>query len=594
MVSEEEDLSVTGGVTYSAANQEMSAIQLIALDFEVFGRVQGVFFRKYTVQTGKQLGLRVTRLACSVFRQRLAYREKHTACDFYVTTPIFYVNASPHIGHLYSAVLADAAQRYQRLTQCTSTFLSSGTDEHGSKVETAAGNRKPQDYCDGISQEYKHMLQLYDVECGSFVRTTSQAHKDAVHAFWRRLESRGFLRHGEYSGWYCTADEAFVPESRVTMNEKNVKISLESGRPVEWTQEKNYLFRLTEVKDDLMYWLKNDKTVVPNKFHKLLASWANEEISDVSISRPSSRVFWGIPVPNDPSHTIYVWFDALVNYLTAVGFPNDNLTRWPPDLHVLGKDILRFHGLLWPSLLLAAGFEPPRKLLCHSHWTVDGEKMSKSRQNVINPCTSLKLTSSGLRYFLLREGVAHSDGNFSEEKARRILNSELADKLGNLLNRCTGASLNPRQVWPVLENDKILVGPASELVAQVSALPDLARQHYEDYNFYKVVDSVIAVLQVANRFFEMQKPWQLARDGAEMAAVLSITMETLRVCSIILQPVVPQLTTSLMDKLGVQENRRSKKWLSSTGSPSSKIDKAEFRNEKPIEKYSFKDFSVHH
>ncbi|XP_059474908.1 methionine--tRNA ligase, mitochondrial [Neocloeon triangulifer] len=474
--------------------------------------------------------------------------------NFFITTPIFYVNASPHLGHLYTSLVADAAQRFQHLVSKSPSFLSTGTDEHGSKVQKAAGKIDTQLYCDQISNQYVEMLEMYGVDFSKFVRTTSTEHKRAVQAFWKKLEGKNLIYTGDYSGWYCEADEAFVPETRTEKLSDGARISSESGRPVEWTSEQNFLFKISAVKDDLLHWLKDKHVIQPRKFHDLVQLWVGEGFHDVSITRPSHRVPWGIPVPDHPGHSIYVWMDALINYLTVAGFP-DTLQKWPVDVHVIGKDILRFHAILWPSLLIAAGLEPPKQIHCHSHWKVDSEKMSKSRGNVIDPRGEirLKFTAEGLRYFLLREGTNHSDANFSETKVFNILNAELAGKLGNLLNRCTGKSLNPKQVWPVYVSG--LVGD-QYLVEALRELPDKTKQHYEDFNFYKAVDEVILVLQEANKFFEDQKPWTLQRDSAEMHSILSLTLETLRVVGIVLQPVIPKLTGQLLEKLDVPlENR---------------------------------------
>ncbi|KDR17489.1 hypothetical protein L798_08020, partial [Zootermopsis nevadensis] len=471
----------------------------------------------------------------------------------FITTPIFYVNAPPHIGHVYSAVIADAAHRFQVLLGHQETVFSTGTDEHGNKIQEAAlqsGSPLPQ-YCDHISQQYRTVFQSCDVGYTDFVRTTEERHKTEVHKFWNILQAGGHIYTGTYSGWYCTPDEAYGCL---------YKVSAESGHRVEWTDEENFIFRLSSFQDDLLHWLRKERSVYPAKFrHQLIHFVSNSELlRDVSVSRPRERVHWGIPVPGAPHQTIYVWLDALVSYMTVA-----QSRWWPPDLQVVGKDILKFHGVYWPAFLIAAGLEPPRSLLCHSHWTVDGEKMSKSKHNVIDPLECIgKYTTSGLRYFLLREGVAHSDGNYSETKAIRILNSELADSLGNLLNRCTATTLNPGHIFPKFcqhsFNTYCDSADASRLVDMVSALPDLVKEHFEVCNFYKGIDSVIQTLHVANRFFESQKPWELCKKNLSphLNSVLNLTMETLRVCGILLQPIVPALSDALLGKLRISKDKR--------------------------------------
>lgn len=230
--------------------------------------------------------------------------------------------------------------------------------------------------------------------------------------FWNLLQSNGHIYSTKYSGWYCIPDETFLTESQ--LKEKNgIKVSEESGHPVEWTEEVNYMFKLSKFQDEILYWIKSGDRIKPKKFEKILLDWMQEPLPDISVSRPTSRVHWGIRVPEDDSQTVYVWLDALVNYLTCAGYPNAQYqSSWPPSLQVIGKDILKFHGIYWPAFLLAAGLEPPKQLLVHSHWTVDDKKMSKSKFNVVDPLERSKIyTSEGMRYFLLREGVAHSDGS---------------------------------------------------------------------------------------------------------------------------------------------------------------------------------------
>ncbi|GFG35949.1 hypothetical protein Cfor_02919 [Coptotermes formosanus] len=473
---------------------------------------------------------------------------------------------APHIGHVYSAVIADAAHRFQMLLGCQETVFSTGTDEHGTKIQEAAvrsGNPLPQ-YCDHISQQYRSLFQSCGIGYTDFVRTTEDRHKTEVHKFWNLLKDGGHIYAGKYSGWYCTADEAFLSENQLEERQgpdgSLYRVSAESGHHVEWTSEENFMFRLSAFQGDLLHWLQKEHSVYPAKFrHQLVDLVSNAELlHDVSVSRPKERVHWGIPVPDAPHQTIYVWLDALVNYVTVA-----QSHFWPPDLQIVGKDILKFHGVYWPAFLIAAGLEPPRSLLCHSHWTVDGEKMSKSRGNIVDPVECItKYTVSGLRYFLLREGVAHSDGNYSETKAIRILNAELADTLGNLLNRCSGTTVNPDQIFPQFCQHSFdtycKTEEALRLVEFVSALPDLVREHFEVCNFYKGIDSIVATLHAGNRFFESQKPWELRKKrlSPHLNCVLHLTMETLRVCGILLQPIVPELSDMLLRKLGIPKEKR--------------------------------------
>ena len=293
-------------------------------------------------------------------------RHQHTKC--FITTPIFSVSAAPHIGHLYSALIADAAHRFHKLKYPEEmTIFSTGTDEHGLKVQQASQNSNCSDvklYCDGISSRYRELFDLSEIQYTRFIRTTDPDHIDSVQKFWNILKSKDYLYLDKYSGWYCVPDEMFLTANQVvTKSDPNggeIRVSELSGHVVDWTEEENFMFKLSSLKSDLLHWLKDEKTVQPVKFHSILKNWIEETSFDVSVSRPSSRIPWGVPVPNCPSQTVYVWLDALVNYLTVAGFPNS--VSWPPTTQVIGKDILKFHGIYWPAFLIAAGLEPPRKL----------------------------------------------------------------------------------------------------------------------------------------------------------------------------------------------------------------------------------------
>ncbi|XP_035442061.2 methionine--tRNA ligase, mitochondrial [Spodoptera frugiperda] len=495
---------------------------------------------------------------------------------FYITTPIFYVNAAPHLGHLYTAVVADAIQRFEKLTNpdCQVIF-STGTDEHGTKIQQAAAKAKLSlpEYCSNVSNEYKQLFRDFNVDYTDFIRTTEERHKVAVRHFWNKLVQKDYVYKSKYSGWYSVNDEAFVPETHVkdeVRDGENVKVSIESGHKVEWTEETNYMFRLSAFKSHLQQWLKNDGVITPSKFQKQLQEMLATDayLPDISVSRPSNRVHWAIRVPGDEEQSIYVWLDALVNYLTVAGYPDraamvDRGRPWPADVHVVGKDILKFHGIYWPAFLMAIKWHPPRRLLVHSHWTVDGAKMSKSLGNVVCP-RATPVEYDALRYLLLREATMASDANFSLTKLINVANSELADSLGNLASRCCGTALNPLQEFPALqptEFTQLLQGEhAALLVEYVEALPEICYTHYKNYQFYKAVDAVIKVLHVANLFFETTKPWELRKNPEkqkELDVILHVTMETLRICGIVLQPIIPEMSKKLLDKLQIGSNCRS-------------------------------------
>lgn len=282
------------------------------------------------------------------------------------------------------------------------------------KVLQAAEKRNVpiEKYCDDISLQYKNLFRSCNIEFTDFVRTTEKRHKKAVAKFWNILMEKNAIYKDKYAGWYCVQDETFLTESQLHTDNAGNKFSLESGHPVEWTEEENYMFKLNKYQEDVIQWAKQENRVVPSKFNKILLDLLYQEsLPNISVSRPSSRMKWGIPVPNDSSQNIYVWLDALTNYLTVAGYP-EKLKLWPPNIQIIGKDILKFHGIYWPAFLIAADIEPPHQLLVHSHWTVDHQKMSKSKNNVVDPVERSSLyTMEGIRYFLLREGVQHSDGS---------------------------------------------------------------------------------------------------------------------------------------------------------------------------------------
>ncbi|XP_042626351.1 methionine--tRNA ligase, mitochondrial [Cyprinus carpio] len=494
---------------------------------------------------------------------------------YYITTPIFYVNASPHIGHVYSAVTADCLHRYKLLKGYNSRFAT-GTDEHGLKIQQAASNagKEPLSFCTEISESFKHVFQRCSISYTDYIRTTEQRHTRAVEDFWMVLQSKGFLYKGTYEGWYSTPDESFLTPAQVTdgtdSEGRRIKVSSESGHKVEWMKEDNYMFRLSDFRTEVLRWLRsNPKVIRPVKFHDLVLQWLeDDDIPDLSVSRQKSRLQWGIPVPGDPEQTIYVWLDALVNYLTVVGYPQNHAQWWTAVHHVVGKDILKFHAIYWPAFLMAAGLPLPRMIYVHSHWTVEGKKMSKSLGNVINPLDAIeKFSADGLRYFLLRQGVPDSDCDYYDDKVVKVCNSELADALGGLLNRCTAPSLNPAQLYPRFsntcfpkeENCGKAVSDDYRMMEAVSALPVVVERHFENLNIYKALEAISACVRLTNRFVQRHAPWKLDRkeDQQWLDTILHVSLECLRMYGILLQPVVPGLAHKILSRLGVAPEERS-------------------------------------
>ncbi|XP_036110545.1 methionine--tRNA ligase, mitochondrial [Molossus molossus] len=501
----------------------------------------------------------------------------------YFTTPIFYVNAAPHIGHLYSALLADALCRHHRLRlpRAGATRFSTGTDEHGLKIQqaAAAAGLAPTELCDRVSAQFQQLFRDAGISSTDFIRTTEARHRSAVQHFWGALKARGLLYKGLYEGWYCASDECFLPETKVTQQPgpsgDSCPVSLESGHPVSWTKEENYIFRLSQFREPLQQWLRdNPQVIIPEPFHHTVLQWLEEELPDLSVSRRSSHLHWGIPVPGDDSQTIYVWLDALVNYLTVIGYPNAEFKSWwPATSHIIGKDILKFHAIYWPALLLGAGMSPPYRIFVHSHWTVCGQKMSKSLGNVVDPRTCLdRYTVDGFRYFLLRQGVPNWDCDYYDEKVVKLLDSELADALGGLLNRCTANRINPFGTYPTFcttcfPSEPGLGGPSVRaraedyaLVSAVATLPKQVADHYANFQIYKALEAVSSCVRQTNGFVQRHAPWKLnwesPVDAPWLGTVLHVALECLRVFGTLLQPVTPSLADKLLSRLGVTDTER--------------------------------------
>ncbi|XP_059202134.1 methionine--tRNA ligase, mitochondrial [Centropristis striata] len=495
--------------------------------------------------------------------------------SFYVTTPIFYVNASPHLGHLYSAVIADCLHRYKLLQGFNSQFAT-GTDEHGLKIQQAAeaAGKDPLTFCTDVSERFKHLFNSCNISYTDYIRTTEQRHRQAVKHFWSVLWNKGLIYKGSYEGWYSTQDESFLTESQVASaldsSGKEIKVSLESGHKVEWMKEENYMFRLSAFRSQLLDWLRESpRAVQPERFHRDALLWLQEDLPDLSVSRQRSRLQWGIPVPGDPEQTIYVWLDALVNYLTVAGYPDKHEQRWNVAHHIVGKDIMKFHAIYWPAFLLGAGLPLPQTIYVHSHWTVGGKKMSKSLGNVVDPLECSKtFTTDGLRYFLLRQGVPDSDCDYTDDKVFKLLNAELADSLGGLLNRCTAPALNPDQVYPSFypqsfhsEQGGRAVAEDYHMVEAVKSLPAVVQQHYESMHVYKALEAISACVRQTNGFVQRHAPWKLdkrdSRDQQWLHTIVHVTFECLRVYGTLLQPVVPGISNKLLSRISVKPDERS-------------------------------------
>jgi methionyl-tRNA synthetase len=474
---------------------------------------------------------------------------------FFVTTPIYYVNDTPHLGHAYPTVAADALARFMRLDGRRVKFLT-GTDEHGQKVERSAQalGLTPQQFADRVSAAFREMDRLLNISYDDYIRTTEERHIRGVQALWQELERRGEIYLGRFAGWYCVRDEAFYEESEL------VGGRAPTGAEVEWLEEENYFFRLSAWQDRLLAWYDaNPEAIAPRGRRNEVVSFVRAGLNDLSISRTSFS--WGIPVPGNPKHVIYVWLDALINYITALGYPDikdpEYSSFWPSVLHVVGKDILRFHAVYWPAFLMAAGLEPPRRIFAHGWWTVEGEKMSKSLGNGIPPDVLVERYGvDPARYFLLRELPFGSDGDFSHRAVVGRLNGDLANDFGNLAQRVL-VMIN-RECGARVPEPGAFTAADRALLDAARGLLDTVRGHVSEQAFHLALETIWRVVAEANRYVDEQAPWVLRRnDPLRMRTVLYTLAETIRHLAVLAQPFVPGAAAKLLDQLAVREGARS-------------------------------------
>jgi methionyl-tRNA synthetase len=478
---------------------------------------------------------------------------------FYVTTPIYYVNGPPHIGHAYASVAADVLARWKRLDGFDVFYLT-GTDEHGQKVEQAARDAglDPQTYTDRISAEFQDMTRTMGVSNDDWIRTTEQRHKVSCAELWRRIAQAGDIYLGHYEGWYAVRDEAFYDEEELIAGPDGTKVA-PTGAPVAWVREPSYFFKLASWQDRLLkFYEQHPDFIAPAARRNEVLGFVHGGLRDLSISRTTLK--WGIPVPDAPGHVMYVWLDALTNYVTACGFPDETAPRWqfwPADLHLIGKDILRFHAVYWPAFLMSAGLPPPHRVFASGWWTVEGEKMSKSLGNVIDPRDLVATFGlDPVRFFLLREVPFGNDGDYSRRALISRMNVELANDLGNLAQRSltliarNGGGVLPGR-GPVTEDDAGLRDAAA-------ALPDLLRRCMDQQTFHEALEEVWKVIRAANGYIDRQAPWALAKtDKARMGAVLRVLADALRVIATVLQPFMPGSMARMLDQLAVPAEARS-------------------------------------
>ncbi len=485
--------------------------------------------------------------------------------SYYITTPIYYVNDKPHIGHAYTTLACDVMARFKRLDGYDVHFLT-GTDEHGQKVEKAAASKgiDPQSFTDGVSQNFRDLADKMGFSHDDFIRTTEKRHKKSVQALWQRLLDAGDIYLGSYAGWYAIRDEAFYAESELSKNSAG-KFIAPSGAETEWVEEESYFFKLSAWGDKLLkFYDENPDFIMPKSRRNEVISFVKGGLRDLSISRTTFN--WGVDVPNDEKHIMYVWLDALTNYLTAVGFPdeNSNLYKkfWPADLHMVGKDIVRFHAVYWPAFLLAANLPTPKRVFAHGWWTNEGEKISKSLGNVIDP---LELTKTyGLdqtRYFLLREVPFGKDGDFSRKAMAQRMNSELANDFGNLCQRSLSMVFKNCDGKTPIAADFNDVD--NELLDQCHKLLPILREYLDNQEFHKALEAIWKVIGAANRYVDSQAPWGLKKtDPERMATVLYILTDVIRQLAILTQPFMPISCGKILDQLEIPADDRDFKNLS--------------------------------
>jgi len=484
---------------------------------------------------------------------------------FYLTTAIDYPNGAPHVGHAYEKIATDAIARFKRLDGFDVRFLT-GTDVHGLKMaQTAAAEGIPTaELARRNSDAFQAMQEKLGISFDRFIRTTDDDHTEASIEIWNRMNAAGDIYLDSYSGWYSVRDERFFTDDELEMLADGSRIAIETGTPVTWTEEQTYFFRLSAYAERLLaHYEAHPEFIGPDVRRNEVVSFVSSGLRDLSISRTTFD--WGVPVPDHPDHVMYVWVDALTNYLTGVGFPDTSSEAfrryWPADLHMIGKDIVRFHTVYWPAFLMSAGIELPRRVFAHGFINVKGEKMSKSVGNVVDPTALVdEFGLDQVRYFLLREVPFGQDGSYSDEAIIGRINTDLANELGNLAQR--SLSMVNKNLDGAVPQPGGFSAEDRELLAVADALLPQVRVHFDAPAMHLALEAVWLMLGAANRYFSAQEPWVLrksdaATDQERFATVLYTTLEVVRIAALLVQPVMPDSAAKLLDLLGQPEDQRS-------------------------------------
>ncbi len=477
------------------------------------------------------------------------------AQSFYITTAISYPNGLPHIGHAYEAIATDAIARFERLDGKNVFFLT-GTDEHGLKMKQTAVKEglTPRALADRNSARFKEMAQVLGLSNDDFIRTTETRHYEACAELWRRMEKAGDIFKKKYGGWYSVRDETYYNESETEVREGQ-RVAIPTGTPLEWNEEETFFFKLSAYQDKLLaHYEANPEFILPLEKRNEIASFVKMGLEDLSISR--STLDWGIPVPGAPGHVMYVWIDALNNYVTATGLLNQGGSRthyWPADVHVIGKDITRFHAVYWPAFLMSAGLPLPKRVFAHGFVLNKGEKMSKSVGNVVDPFDLINAYGRDqVRYFFLREVMFGQDGSYSPEAIGNRINADLANNLGNLAQR--SLSMIYKNCDGKISEPGAFTAEDTAILAATDAIYAIARSEMDRQAITRYLDAVWAVIANVNRYFAAQEPWAKKKtDPKRMETILYVTVECVRQFAILAQPAMPGLAARLLDLLAIGE-----------------------------------------